>query len=162
MSFQKAASGVMVLVVFFVAMITNPQVVNAQDGLVPLDQVLSEEISLVTLTYSMERCAGLFAAVSARAANRADRQDAQEFSSELDELGIVFLGSAVDFRHGYTGREQKEFSVSLGEAIEQMSIQNGNYNNLMDAEYARSGNSMSDFVTSDMKTCMQAYQSLNQ
>lgn len=162
MSLLNVTASLVAFTVFFGSVMAQTRTAYAQQDLVPLEMVLAEEVSFVTLAYSMERCTGLFSAFSVRAANRADRQDSQQVSGEFEQLGMEFLQFAINFRQRYTGRGQDSFYVSLGEATEQMSIQQRVYNNLMDAEYARSGNALSDFLVSDMGMCMRTYEVLTE
>lgn len=127
----------------------QPTKVYSSNQLVPLDEVLQQEISPVTVSYALERCASLYQLIASDVRKRRDLSDSNQLANEYEEFVFNFINRALYIREVILKSDSAKDEI-LRMMPENMKM----YSALMDAEYLRSGQTLSEALWRDVETCL--------
>lgn len=114
----------------------------------PLIDVFQREESVVNALYIVERCAALILQVSNDIGNRRDLAESTVLARQFEERAQDFIVFALTIREDIL-----QSNTAMTDSQNMMRLLSDRYSNLMDEEYVRSGETMSEELVMDLELC---------
>lgn len=135
-------------IVSFVFLILASTNLVAVEKFEPLIDVFQREESVVNALYIVERCAALILQVSNDIGNRRDLAESTVLARQFEERAQDFIVFALTIRE-----DMLQSNTAMTDSQNMMRLLSDRYSNLMDEEYVRSGETMSEELVMDLELC---------
>ena len=130
-------------------------IAKADNKMRPLEDAINQEQSPTMLVYAFERCSGLFASLYARFSNYQNDQMQQMAALHLRNSSVMSMGALVF-------AEKAGLNLTMDQTTKKSLSIARRYRDIMDDEYERTGNSISNFIEADLEICAAMVKMVNQ